>query len=116
MEVPPPVLNNARVLEYAIFDATVRRTEVWMIDAFPWKPKPIAALAICQGRVPGEKNEVYLFYCGAEWSIERVQAWNTPRGPKLESTEVIRVHAETLYAGSAARWVKVDELLLPSPR
>jgi hypothetical protein len=111
MEVPPPVLNNARVLEYAIFDATVRRTEVWMIDAFPWKPKQIAALAICQERVPGDKNEVYLFYCDVEWSIERVQIWDSP-----ESTEVIRIHAETLYAGSAARWVKVYEVVLPSPR
>jgi hypothetical protein len=62
-------------------DAAVRRTDVRPIDAFPWVPKPTAALAICQGRVPGEKNEVYLFYCDAEWSIERVQVWNTSRGP-----------------------------------
>jgi hypothetical protein len=34
MEPPPSLLHNARVLEYAIFDPTVRRTESWLIDAF----------------------------------------------------------------------------------
>jgi hypothetical protein len=80
------------------------------------RPVRLATTLVDRERVAGEKNEVYLFYFDVERNIQRVEVWNTRIESKLESTEVIRTHVETLYAVSATKWLKVDELrLLPSP-
>jgi hypothetical protein len=66
MVAPPPILDGARVLRYAIVGSDVTPTGVTVHRLNSGVMGPAAALAVCQ--YEGEEH-CYLFYCDAEWNV-----------------------------------------------
>ena len=97
-DAPPPVLDGARVIAWAIVDDSVRwtgRQKLFRGDV------PIGAmprLALCQN-LHG-LQDILLFHCDATWNVEAVSG-----SPTLEDTKAM---AERAYAGIGARWVPLD--------
>ncbi len=109
MERPPNILNDSRVLEFAVLDDTVQRTSEILLDAGPGEPKPVEALAICQALTDELDGVLYLFFCTSDWCVDRIQMWNWPGGgPEADSTQVIKDHAGTLWSGLDNKWVKFE--------
>ena len=89
MVPPPPILNGARVIRYAIVDDTVTPTGK-TVHRFHLGGVmgPAAALAICQN---DEEECYYLFYCDAEWNV-LTDGWH-------ESLELALRQADFEYRG-----------------
>jgi hypothetical protein len=84
MVSPPPVLNGARVLTYAIIGADVTPTGNTVHRFHPdGVMGPAAALAICQ--YEGEKG-CYLFYCDTEWNVV-TDTWHESLGEAMKQAE-----------------------------
>ena len=113
MEIPLKLLNEtheleSRVLEIVVFDNDVKKTTLKLIDAGPGDAKPVKAMAICQSLEVNLPRVLYLYFCTEDWNVDRQQAWNWPGGgPKADTTEVLRVHASTLFTGLEGKWVEV---------
>jgi hypothetical protein len=86
---PPPILDGARVLRYAIVNDAVTPTSNTVHRFHPsGLMGPAAALAVCQH--DGEEH-YYLFYCDAEWHV-LTDTWH-------ESAELAMRQAEFEYRG-----------------
>ncbi len=91
---PPPVLDCARVLEFAVVDDSVTFTGrlSLYVDGMPLGAVP--KLAICENM--GGNPETFLFHCDAEWNV---------LGASVHpSAEVARARAENAYAGISGKW------------
>ena len=108
---PPPLLKGNAVLEYVAFTGGETRTARRMFDAGGGQPAAVKGLAICLNRNRELPSDVlYLYYCTDDWRVDRVQAWNWPGGgPRANSTDTIKLHAEAVYAG-LGRWTQVCSL------
>lgn len=96
MEQPPPILDSARVLEYAVVDDTVKFTHRISVYVGGRELGAVPRLAICQNM--GEAPETLLFYCDHEWNVLGAGAY--------PSVEVARERAETAYSGISPKWLK----------
>src|SRR6266852_3598997 len=88
MEAPPPTLDGARVLRYAVVDDSVVPTGNTVHRVGNKVLGPAAALAICQQ--DGE-DYFYLFYCDAQWNVV-TDTWH-------QSLELAFEQAEFEYRG-----------------
>ena len=100
--VPPPVLERARVVEYAAVDDTVKFTGALHLFVGGERLGPVPQLAICQDLDDGE---LLLFHCDNDWNVLGHQAWNSPHGPTLSSVQDVKDRAERFYAGISSHWV-----------
>jgi hypothetical protein len=91
---PPPVLDCARVLEYAAVDSSVKYTGRLSIFVDGKALGAVPKLAICQNM--GDDPETLLFHCSDDWSVLGAGAY-----PSVESA---RDRAEQGYAGISAKW------------
>jgi len=106
IEKPPPVLGNARVLEFADLDESV--TYSGHSSLFVGNVKeglkelgPVPRLAIAQDLTTGE---IMLLHCDQDWEV-------LGRGGGYESIPKAKASAERAYHGVSSRWIdhKVSE-------
>jgi hypothetical protein len=98
IEPPPPVLNCARVLEYAEVYASVKYTGRITVYVDRKELGPVPRLAICENL--NETSEVMLFYCDNDWNVLGAG------GAATHSLAAVRENAEKAYAGISAKWIK----------
>jgi hypothetical protein len=101
IENPPPVLGNARVLEYAILDESVKYSGHSTL--FVGKPDqglkelgPVPCLAIAQELKTGE---IMLLHCDEKWEVLGL-------GGNYDSVSQVKAKAERAYHGVSARWIE----------
>ena len=94
---PPPVLANARVLEYAVLDKNVSYSGHSSLFVDGKELGPVPRLAICQ---PFEGTETLLLHCDLNWNVLGVVGY-------ASVTEATK-HAERIYPGVSAQWIKAD--------
>src|ERR1700730_10953242 len=97
MQAPPQLLEGRRVLEYVVFDDSVRQM-IRLLRAAPGEPAVIKAMAICENLQAG--STVELCYCDSYWNIDSVQIWCAGSNMPFVSLEAIRKHAEWQYRGT----------------
>ncbi len=90
---PPPVLDSANVLEFAVLGSSVIYTGKVSTSMNFEVVENVPCLAICQNE--GE-DDYYLFYCDSSWEVLAAGGG--------ESVEKIKAIAEKGYSGSLARW------------
>ena len=98
-EAPPPVLEGARVIAYAIVDDTVRWTGRQKLFHGDEPVGAVPRLAICLP-LAGDLQDFLLFHCDASWSVLAVSGT-----PTLAATKEMAEHA---YAGIDTRWMASD--------
>jgi hypothetical protein len=96
MQAPPPVLCNAKVLEYISIDPSIdyAGSNSMYVDGEVLGRVP--ALAICQNY---KAREVLLFHCD--------ENWNVIGGAEYPSVEAAKARAEKRYPGSGRHWMFV---------
>lgn len=100
--IPPQVLDNAQVLEYAVVDSSVRFTGALHLYHGDKRVGPVPYLAIC--RDPN-MEELLLFHCDENWNVLGAQIWNAPDRPAVTSVEEVKQRAEKFYSGIMSKWV-----------
>jgi len=93
---PPPILDSARVLEYAAVDSSVKYTGRLSLFVGGKALGAVPKLAICQNM--GENSEILLFHCDNDWNVLGAGAYPT--------VDAARDRAEKTYAGISAKWHK----------
>jgi hypothetical protein len=99
---PPPVLDSAWVLEYAVLDQSVSFTGKLHLYAGNERVGAVPHLAICQDL---RTDDLMLFHCDNEWDVIAVQAWNGPAAKPVSSAQDIKERAEDYYAGLSRKWI-----------
>ena len=95
MNTPPPIVGNARVVEFAVIDRSIKsRGDIGLFVG----GKPV-------GRVPGlaicediDSKEILLLHCTQRWRERGVQSF--------KSLHDAKARAERAYPGVAAKWRK----------
>jgi hypothetical protein len=100
---PPPVICNARVLEYAVTDEAMFTGKLQLY-----------VNGVVLGAVPGlaigesfNCDELLLFHCDEDWSVLGIQAWKKSEAPDL-SVEQVKSRAEKYYANISSHWMAHD--------
>jgi hypothetical protein len=100
---PPPIIGNARVLDYAMVgDAVFTGTLCLYVNEERLGPVP--CLAICESF---DGNELLLLHCDAEWDVRGIQAWKKAERV-INSIEELKSRAEKYYAGISSKWIAHD--------
>ena len=100
---PPPIIGDARVLEYAIVgDALFTDTLCLYVNGVRLGSVP--CLAICESF---DRDEISLLHCDDEWEVEGIQAWRKSAGADVSSVEEMKERAEEYYSGISAKWLKL---------
>ena len=98
---PPPVICNARVLEYAVTGEAVFTGELQLyVDGARLGAVP--GLAICESF---NSDELLLFHCDEDWDVLGIEAWKKSEGAVVSSVEQVKSHAEIYYAGISSQWI-----------
>jgi hypothetical protein len=92
---PPPVLDCARVLAYAVVDTSVRYVERKTLFVDGQLLGQVPRLAICQNI--GE-NELMVFHCDNDWNVLGVAAGH-------DSIAKAKNQVERSYHGIDAKWI-----------
>jgi hypothetical protein len=95
--VPPPVLDSARVVAYAVIDETVTHTGHTCFIVGGRVLQPAGGLAICQQL--GD-NDYLLFHCTRDWYV--LGAGFHP------SIQDAKAYAERGYRGVGKKWVELN--------
>jgi hypothetical protein len=96
---PPPAIDSAQVIAYAVLDRTVRWTgrQVLLVDGKPLGPVP--RLAICRNLF-GDLKDFLIFHCDSRWNVLGIAGAPTLRDCMLRS--------ERWYEGVSKRWVRTN--------
>jgi hypothetical protein len=104
---PPPVLDSAQVIEYAVLDRTVRWTGTQVLFVNGKLQGAVPRLAICK-TLFGNSNEYFIFHCDKKWNVLGVSEAPTVRECKQR--------AEQWYDGLSALWVKTGTSKIEAER
>jgi hypothetical protein len=91
---PPPVLDCARVIEFAVLDESVGYSGRTLLFVDGKELGQVPCLAICEGK---KHEDVLLFHCDRDWTVLGCSA----HGSVGEAKD----RAEHIYPGLSARWV-----------
>ena len=105
MDLPPPVLDRAKVLEYAVVDSSVHFTGALHLYQGNTRVGPVPCLAIC--RDPGVDG-LLLFHCDQYWNVVAAQIWNNPDRPTIATVDEVKDQAEKYYSGISSKWKQYD--------
>jgi hypothetical protein len=89
----PPVLANARVLEYALLDNSVTFSGRTLLSVDGKELGPVPCLAICQDL---DSNDILLLHCDKDWNVLGAACY--------PSIEAAKAKAEQIYPGVSACW------------
>jgi hypothetical protein len=92
-DAPPSVLDRAKVLAYAILDASVKYTGAVTTIFAGRSIGPVPRLAICRN---DDEVEVLLFHCDEQWQVLGAGYFST--------IEHAIEGAERQYRGSTEKW------------
>lgn len=95
-DAPPPVLDMARVIAYAIVDDSVQWTGRQTLFVNGKELGTVPRLALCQN-VSGELRDILVFHCNDEWDVLGVSGGKT--------IEEAKASAERAYRGITAKWI-----------
>jgi len=99
INAPPPVLNFARVLAYAILDESVQWTGRQTLFYGGREVGPVPCLALCQNTW-GNHKDILLFHCNVDWEV-----LGTSSAPSLDEA---RASAENAYRGVDTKWIMLN--------
>jgi hypothetical protein len=99
---PPPVLDSAQVLEYAVLDQSVTFTGKLHFYAGNERVGAVPHLAICRDL---HTDDLMLFHCDPEWGVIGVQAWNGPAAEPVASVQDVKARADHYYTGLSQKWI-----------
>ncbi len=99
-EKPPPVLGDARVLEYAVLDTSVTysgHSSLFVGTAGEGlkELRPVPCLAIAQDLKTGE---IMLMHCDQDWDVLGL-------GGRYDSIADAKARAERTYHGASSCWI-----------
>ena len=92
---PPPVLDSARVIEYAVLSESVGYSGRTLLFVDGKELGRVPSLAICEDKRLGG---VLLFHCDHEWTVLGCSAH--------DSVAKAKERAERIYPGLSACWVE----------
>jgi len=96
-QAPPPVINCARVLAYAVVDdIPYHPWGLLLVEGIPLEHVP--RLAICTSL--GKDMGILLFHCDDDWNV-----LGTSGG---ETIDDVKEQAEKNYPGAMSRWINLD--------
>jgi hypothetical protein len=95
-DAPPPVLDFARVIAYAILDDSVKWTGKQKIFVGDEQLGPVPRLALAQD-VEGELEDILIFHCNDQWEVLGLTG--------ADSIEAAKAIAEHAYHGVTGRWI-----------
>ena len=98
-DAPPPALNWARILAYAVVEPPVTWTGRQRLHVGEHLLGPVPRLAIAQN-VGGPLTDILLFHCGEDWTVLGVSGAAT--------MALVKAQAERAYAGISAAWIETD--------
>jgi hypothetical protein len=93
---PPPAIESARVLAYAILDDAVRWNRRKKLIQGGTEVGPVPCLALCQNTW-GDWQQIHVFHCNGDWEVLGASG-----APTLEEA---KASAERSYPGVGAKWV-----------
>jgi ClpX C4-type zinc finger protein len=96
---PPPVLDRARVIAYAVLDDSVQWTGRQKLFVGGKELGPVPRLALCQN-VEGNLKDILVFHCNDEWDVLGVSGGKT--------LEAAKASAERAYRGVGAKWISTN--------
>ena len=96
---PPPVIDMARVIAYAIIDSSVEWTGRQRLYSGDRLVGAMPRLVLCQD-ISGPLADILLFHCNEKWEVQGVSGT-----PTLEGTKEM---AERAYRGVSAKWIHMD--------
>jgi len=99
IHMPPPVLNFARVLAYAILDESVQWTGRQTLFYDGRQVGPVPCLSLCQNTWENH-TDILLFHCNAEWEVLGASS-----APSLEEAQD---SAENAYRGVSTKWIMLN--------
>jgi hypothetical protein len=91
---PPPALDRARVLHYAILDSDIEFSGRSLLFVDGKELGPVPRLAICEEKKTGG---VLLFHCAGDWTVLGCAFY--------DSVSNAQARAERIYKGISTRWV-----------
>jgi hypothetical protein len=96
---PPPVLDRARVIAYAIVDESVKWTgrQLIFVDGKELGPVPRLALCRCDR---GEIEDILVFHCTDEWEVLGCSGHDT--------LEKAKAKVEIAYSGVSEKWIDTN--------
>ena len=94
MSAPPPALDCAHVLEYAIVDATVQFEQRRTLNVGGEWLGEVPRLAVCQNF---DEAEFMVFHCDSDWNVLGVAAG-------YNSADEARAATERSYHGLSSKW------------
>ena len=98
-DAPPPVLDMARVIAYAIVDESVHWTGKQKLFVGDKELGPVPKLALCQN-VNGDMTDILIFHCNDDWKVIGISG-----GKKLDNA---KISAERAYRGITAKWISAN--------
>jgi hypothetical protein len=93
---PPPAIESARVLAYAIVDDSVRWNRRKKLIHDGKEVGPVPCLALCQNAW-GDWQSIHVFHCNSDWEVLGAGGAAT--------LEEAKASAERSYPGVGAKWV-----------
>jgi hypothetical protein len=93
---PPPAIDSARVLAYAILGDSVQWTGRQKLFHGGKEVGPVPCLALCENAW-GDWKEIHIFHCNAEWDVLGAGGAST--------LEEAQASAERSYRGIGEKWV-----------
>jgi ClpX C4-type zinc finger len=97
VENPPPVLDCARLLHYAVLDAAVKFSGRSLLFVDGKELGAVSCLAICEDK---NTTGVLLFHCAVDWCVLGCSAHDTVSDAKAR--------AERVYNSVSTRWVDAN--------
>ena len=101
--IPPPILENARILEYAVIDESVKFTGQLILNVDGEWLGAVPGIALAESF---NNSELIAFHCDENWNVLGVQTWNSPDGPVLKSIADLKEKMEKYYCGISELWVQ----------
>jgi hypothetical protein len=95
---PPPILDSARTLWYAVKDEDVIFTDRIHLFVGEERLGEVSYLAICENY--NEPNDILLLFCDSEWNCKGVIG--------CKSVEEAKIKAEKGYEGISSKWVHAE--------
>lgn len=92
---PPPALDSARVIEYAVLEKSVTYSGHSSLYVDGKELGPVPCLAICQIR---SEAGVLLFHCSSDWTVLGAADY--------ASVAEAKNRAECIYPGVSAHWIE----------
>jgi hypothetical protein len=102
---PPPVLANARVLEYAVLGKNVSYSGHSSLFVDGKELGPVPCLVICQSF---DRAEALLLHCDRDWNVLGLAGYT--------SLAEAKQHAERIYPGVSAHWTKANVTEAKAPK